>query len=438
MLEFLGDTPILLKISGVFALVILLIRKKQPIGTAMVAGAFLLGLWCRMSLREIFTSMATAMFDSKTLLLSIVVILILILSRSLDALDQMKRLLTSFQGLVNNVRFNLVVFPALIGLLPMPGGAIFSAPMVNELGNDHHLDPEAKSLLNYWFRHVWEFAWPLYPSVLLASSMASVSLWAFVGHAFPITLISISVGYWFLLRKLPIVSSAPKGTANRTQVFSFFKEMIPVTIVIGGALIGNIGITWFRGTIPTLASVPNEVPLILSLLVSILYLWWVNKASGNTIRMILFDKSLIMLIYMIVAIFIFKEMLVDSHAVTDLSDVLAAQQIPLVVLTMLIPFIVGVISGIAVAFIGTSFPVLLSLFQTLNLDSHLILPYLILGFCSGFSGVLFSPLHVCLIFTREYFGADIQRIYRQLWKPITSLLLGSMLYFWMLVFLAGR
>ncbi|PID58211.1 hypothetical protein CSB45_03850 [candidate division KSB3 bacterium] len=139
-MDILWGTPILLKVSLVFVQILLLIRKKFQLGTAMIAGALVLGLWCRMSAGELAYSIATTMLDVKTILLSLVVVLILILSRSLEHLEQMKRLLTSFKGLVSNDRFNLVLFPALIGLLPMPGGAIFSAPMVEELGREHHLN----------------------------------------------------------------------------------------------------------------------------------------------------------------------------------------------------------------------------------------------------------------------------------------------------------
>ena len=112
VMEIIWNTPIIIKIVGVFALVLFLIRRKQQLGTAFLAGAVLLGLWCGMSIGELTGSIATTMLDTKTLLLSTVVVLILILSRSLDTLGQMKRLLNSFQGLVSNVRFNLVVFPA--------------------------------------------------------------------------------------------------------------------------------------------------------------------------------------------------------------------------------------------------------------------------------------------------------------------------------------
>jgi hypothetical protein len=213
--------------------------------------------------------------------------------------------------------------------------------------------------------------------------------------------------------------------------------MIPVILVIIGAISGSICIAWLQKYFPIIGTIPNEVPLIISLLLGILYVWKVNNASIKTIRSILLNRSLFKMIYMIVGIFVFKEVLVDSHAVVDLSHFLADLNIPILLLVVLIPFIAGSISGIAVAFIGTSYPVLLSLFQTMQIESHLILPYLVLAFCTGFAGVLLSPLHVCLIFTREYFHADFRLIYHRMWKPVMALILGGLIYIAVFVALGG-
>ena len=43
----------------------------------------------------------------------------------------------------------------------MPGGAIFSAPLVKGAAEGLDATPGQLSLVNYWFRHVWEVAWPL-------------------------------------------------------------------------------------------------------------------------------------------------------------------------------------------------------------------------------------------------------------------------------------
>jgi integral membrane protein (TIGR00529 family) len=430
-MELFWNIPIILKIAGVFGLILLLIRRKYHLGTALLAGSALLGFWSRMNPTEILASMGAGLVQIKMLMLSAIVVLILILSRSLDKVQQMKRLLSTFQGLIKNAKFNLIVFPALIGLLPMPGGAIFSAPMVDELGNEHHLDAETKSVLNYWFRHIWEFTWPLYPGVLLAASMASISVWTFISRSFPLTVLSLATGYFFLLKNMPVNPASESLTADKDRLRRFVQELVPIIIVIIGAISGSGLLSFFQQYAPAFTAIPTELPLVLSLLLSIVYVWVKNAASGAMIRDIILDQSVVKMIYMICGIYIFKQVLVDSQAVSDLSTFLASQHIPFLLVLIVIPMLVGTIGGIAVAFIGTSFPVLISLFHTLHIEQN-ILPYLILGFSAGFIGVMVSPLHVCLVFTKEYFKADFHGIYRQLWKPLLTLMIGSFLYFLLL------
>jgi hypothetical protein len=66
----------------------------------------------------------------------------------------MTRLLNGFRGLIRDEGLDIIIFPALIGLLPMPGGAIFSAPMVKDIGSRYQLSGSQLSYINYWFRHI--------------------------------------------------------------------------------------------------------------------------------------------------------------------------------------------------------------------------------------------------------------------------------------------
>ncbi len=75
--------------------------------------------------------------------------------------------------------------PALIGMLPMPGGAIFSAPLVDSVDDNDELFSSEKAAVNYWFRHIWEYWWPMYPGVILAVKYSGLSF-GFVGASFPI------------------------------------------------------------------------------------------------------------------------------------------------------------------------------------------------------------------------------------------------------------
>jgi len=185
----------------VFILVLMCIRKKVSMGNAFFIGAISLALLFGLEFTTMFRSAAASVFDPKTLSLAVIVSLILILSSSMEEGGQMKRLLFNFQGLVSSPRLNLAIFPALIGLLPMPGGAVFSAPMVKELGHTTAFGPDRLSYINYWYRHIWEYWWPLYPGVLLTTTLANINLWAFVALMCPLTIVAIICGYLPIKKK---------------------------------------------------------------------------------------------------------------------------------------------------------------------------------------------------------------------------------------------
>jgi len=92
------------------------------------------------------------------------------------------------------------VMSALIGLLPMPGGALFSAPLVGEALSKINASPEHKTALNYWFRHIWEYWWPMYPGVILAIALLNTQTWLYMVFGFPLTLLSVAAGYFFIIR----------------------------------------------------------------------------------------------------------------------------------------------------------------------------------------------------------------------------------------------
>jgi hypothetical protein len=59
--------------------------------------------------------------------------------------------------------------------------------------------------------------------------------------------------------------------------------------------------------------------------------------------------------------------------------------------------------------------------------------YMMLLLCSGFTGVLLSPLHLCLILSNQYFNARMKDVYRQLWLPCGALMVIAILYFGLLL-----
>jgi uncharacterized protein len=430
LMSFLSAIPAVIRIFIVFAVIVVSIRRKLALGNCFSLGAFILGILFAMDPVSIFKSAVIALSDPKTLSLSAVVSLILVLSHSLEAAGQMQRLLDRFQGLIRIPAINIVIFPALIGLLPMPGGAIFSAPMVKNLGCRGQLNAADLSYVNYWFRHIWEYWWPLYPGILLITAIGGLNLWSLVLTALPMTGVAVVAGYWPLRGKLSFSSQQPVS-ANAVVTPSpwpFFKELTPIWMVIVLGIAFGAGLSRLH----LFGNIAKETGLIIALVLSILLVWHTNGVLAATRRKILVNPKLVSLVYMVASILIFKGVLEDSQAVSAVSKELLTWGIPLTVVVVTLPMLVGLVSGITIAFVGTTFPILISLIQA-SPTGHALLPYLILGLVSGFVGVLFSPLHVCLLLSNEYFETTLDRVYRHLLVPCSVMLIAALIYFRILV-----
>lgn len=429
-MTFLYTIPAFVRILIVFALILVGIHRKVLLGHCFCAGAIFLGILFGMGPVAILKSSALALSHPKTLCLAAVVSLILVLSLSLEVTGQMQRLLDNFQGLIRLQAINFVIFPALIGLLPMPGGAIFSAPMVKNIGKDGQLNAAELSYINIWFRHVWEYCWPLYPGVLLVAALGELSLWSLVLAGLPMTLVAVVSGYWPLRDKGFIFGPTPQNAECETHPspWPFFKELAPVwTVVVLGIAIGT-GLDRFD----LFGNVAKETGLIIALILAILMTWQTNGLPMATRRKILADRKLGDMVYMVGSILIFKGILEDSQAVAGVSSELLRLGIPLTIVVVTLPLLVGLVSGITIAFVGTTFPILISLIHA-SPASPVLLPYLILGLVTGFIGVLISPLHVCLLLSNQYFETSMDQVYRHMALPCLAMLLAAFLYFQVLV-----
>jgi hypothetical protein len=428
----LPHVPAIIRLAFIFIFILICIRKKMSLGNAFMTGAIGLGAVFGLGPIEIARGVLSSALYPKTVALALVVSLILIMSDSLEAGGQMKRLLDSFQGMISSPRINLIVFPALIGLLPMPGGAVFSAPMVKEIGGRSGLDPDQLSYINYWFRHIWEYWWPLYPGVLLATTLAEINLLTFVSVMFPLTVASFLFGY-LPVRNINITDTPlAHGERSSPPLAPFLKELVPILIVI----ILGLGIGSLISYAAPSLTIPKETGLIASLCIAIGLIWKKNNFTVSDIRQRVTSPHILNMVYMVAAIFIFKGLMESSHAVSAIHNEFTMLHVPLTAITILLPFLVGTIVGITVAFVGSTFPVLLPLIYGSG-EGQVVMAYIMLALASGFIGVIVSPLHLCLLLSNKYFGANLSAVYRLLLGPCICLFCTSLLWFGVVRWLFG-
>lgn len=401
-----------LKVMFAFAIMLAGMRLKIGLGVSILAGGLVLG-WCfGLGLADWASTGVLALTQEKFLYLTAIVGLILILSGAMEKSGQSRRLMEALSGYLTSPRLRLIFFPALIGLLPMPGGAVFSAPMVKTVSEDMRISNSDRAVVNYWFRHVWELCWPLYPGIILTIALADITILDLISKTWPGTPVMLAVGWFFFLRPgvlgagelMPIPISA--GKSKR----AVFREGLPLLIAIGGAI-------GFESAIASLApALDFELGVVAALFLGVVCVMAQNSQLGvRFLREVLTSKGLWSMILVIVAIFVFKDVMQAAGVVDDMARS-AGGQAALFASAVFLPFFVGMVAGINVAFVGSTFPLLIGVLNMLGMQDQLI-PYLVLATFSGFTGVMVSPIHICFILTCEFFGCDLARTWRKLVLP---------------------
>ncbi|SDL48694.1 hypothetical protein SAMN05660337_3070 [Maridesulfovibrio ferrireducens] len=418
----------LFKILFVFICMLIGIRFKLGVGLSVLIGGFVLALVTDMKMDALLQTVQSAVTDEKTIYLALIVALIMLLSGLLERTGQAGRIMDSLTGYLKSPRLRLVFFPALIGLLPMPGGAIFSAPMIREAAEGLDVTDKDKVVINYWFRHVWELAWPLYPGMLLGAALSGMPVFKFISYTAPGSLACILLGYFFFLR--PSILPLKNGVHDNVEIkpgsaLIAVKEGMPLLLAIGGALC-------FEGVFSLISpNIPFEAGIVVALFLAVICAAFSNSGSFAIICSLLVQKRFISMIFLILCVFIFKDVLGDCGLVGELSR-LAGGEAALIAAAVFVPFLIGFIAGITMAFVGAAMPLVVGLVDSMGITSQLP-AWAMLCMFSGFAGLMASPLHICFLLTCEYFKVDLFSAWKRIVVPSLALLCLGVAYFFVLV-----
>ncbi len=431
-MEWLNQIPALIKILGVLALVVAGLKCKIPLSFSLILGSVFLGIFFQMPVQNFIKATISGIFSLDTFSLAVIVMGILSLSSGMSLGGRLERIVKSFKRLVGESRIALVTFPALIGLLPMPGGAVFSAPMVGAVSENSTLLPHHKTSINYWFRHIWEYWFPLYPGVILALSLTNVPAWKFMLLNLPMTLVALGAGYFIMLRNVSLGDKKHRDYTKQ-NFLGFLNELVPIFLVVFTLLFLGICINVIERNFHFESKLLERAPILVGLILSFSWVVFADKLDWKNVKSIFLKRQIWELGLLVVTIMVFRSILEKSGGVNVLRDELLAYNIPIIALIMALPFITGIITGIAVGFVGTSFPLVITLIATMEAPTEHLASLIFLAYAFGFMGMMLSPVHLCLLLTKDYFKANLVKVYYQYLVPV-SVLTASFALFLFLIY----
>ncbi|MBS3741055.1 MAG: DUF401 family protein [Candidatus Cloacimonetes bacterium] len=375
--------------SFVLAIVIMLMVGRKNLWLGFIIGALLLGIF-NLEASEIIKNIAGTLSDPSILLLATAVGTIAMIGGVLEASGLMTQL---FKHLSMNRKLFLIFGPGLFGMLPMPGGALLSAPLVERAGQD--ISAKEYAGINVWFRHTLILIYPL-GALLVVSKIAKLHLYTAMLYLLPGFFLLTILGYIFLLRHID-------GNLSTTESFNFKKIFMPIGIIAAAPVMHVVLISVFPGIL-------NEIALLIAVLTSIFLAIWLGKLELKMIIPVAKKMKPWKYFLIILGMFIF----LNIFKATDISNMIAKIVFCKTFLIVGIGFILGFITGRTQMPFGILLPIYFTRFQV-NSVSYLTFSVM---FFSIFMGYVISPIHPCISVSLEFFDVDLKDFIKALILPV--------------------
>jgi len=397
----------LIGIIVAFAIIIFLIRKKFNFGLSLILGSLVVGVFSLQEINPIEIPKAIGkaiiydydkqVFDFETIELAFLLTLIYLLAKCMQETGAIKKLIDSLRTIFTKGG-TIGMIPAVYGLMPVPGGALFSAPTIDEEGNKYNLDKNQKNFLNIWFRHIWFSIYPISSAMILLTSekFSNIGIDTLILADIPVFIASILIGYIILKR---FTKNKYKQKEEVKKDYSGLIYLLPPTLpVILYVILQFFGISQIR-------------IFIIGVILSIILVFYLTDKTKEEYVGILKKSLTWKLALAIIGIMIFREMFEVSKANIVLKDVIAGSIFPAISMVVIIPLLLGVLTGYNLGAVALSYPIVLPFFPAdLNFVTLVGLTSVI--FMSSLIGYLISPIHLCNVLSSDYLKTDTTRMYR--------------------------
>jgi len=393
-----------LKLVVVLAAIILALRRRISVGITLLAMGPFTALLYQVGFRPLMEGYGSVAGSAQFFSLTGLVVFVTVLGTLMKEIGYLDRLADACRSLPGGSRTAVVSLPPLIGLMPMPGGSLLSAPLVNSVLSDSKYTPHFKCAANYWFRHQVEFAWPIYAGLVLTEAITGLPIGRVALLQMPLTLFMFAIGFVYFALRI---------TNNATGRPELLKPMRGIAVTIWPVMIAIFLYGLFG------------LELSLSAAAAIIALVVVVRPDRPVLTKALKAGFSVELVVLIFGVLSFQMVLELSGAVQSIPSLAAAWNLPPELIIFLVCFLIGLLTGMVSAYVSLGYTLLAGLlYQPEIVPGHILLAAL-----SGFMGMMVSPAHICLVVTNAYFGSELSRVIRTLAIPLIVLgLLGFLLY----------
>lgn len=403
---------IFLIITVAMLITLFLLRRRQPIGIAILTGGLFIWLCTDPNVTELTGAVTQMLSLPRNYDLVFALYLVICLEIELRKSGCLAGMVEALSRMFSSRRFTLAVMPAFLGLLPSIGGARFSAPIVEEASKGFAAKPEDKAAINFWFRHIFEFSSPLVPGMILACGIAGVKIGDLIVHLGWLTVAAFLLGWIVMVRGLKqtentekVVSAEEAKRHNLDFVLALTPVIANVVLMVAFGLQASVSmVIVVVAMIPVLMAFNRYVSVKEIFIGALDYKMFAN----------------------VICILLFIALLDKTGVLAQLVAAFEASPLPVPVIIGVLSFIIGLLTGISQGHVAIMMPIVAGLSMG---DLDLVGVAMVFGV----AGQMITPTHLCLTITVDYFKSDFFKTLKPvLWAqiPLSALFIVVSYFTW--------
>jgi integral membrane protein (TIGR00529 family) len=374
--DFLSGAKVLVWLGFIISLITILIIARKHLPLALFSGAILLGLFTLPPAALGSTILAT-FTDVSVILLAGAMGVIPMIGGTMKESGQM-------DDLVNNLRIGrkglMALSPAIMGLLPMPGGALLSAPILEKGGVG--VPDDLKVAMNDWFRHLFVMIYPLSSALIASAKITELNLYTAMISLLPTCAFAALLGWFFYIRKV-------RGTITYSKQFSLARLLLPLGIILVAPLIDF-------GLKKIIALPVAEIATMLGVCTAFMVSWLLSPVPLD-LKTIAKKMKPWNFFLIIIGMFVF----LNIFKASSIADLIAGIALPPITLCVIAGFILGIATGRVLLPASIIFPV----YMTTTIVTPVTFAVI---YTSIFFGYMISPVHPCVGVSLEYFHVPLK------------------------------
>jgi len=370
-----------------FAFLGIMVYKRVNLGVTLTFTAILLSL-LSMEFGEIPNVFLETSTNALTISLVSATFGIMLLSQLYKETELVRTMSQDLSHLLRNSKLVVGLLPAVIGLLPVPGGALMSAPLIETEANQLKLKKDMKTYVNVWFRHTIFPVYPMSQVLILTAALTGISLASLIMRQVPVVILMVAVGYLIAFRKVSIIKNDIEKSSVGPNSKSLLTAFSPILTMIFAVAVFRIDVS-------------------IAAFIGVAVLLLITRPSVNTLSMPFRNKAIYGVTLAAYGAMLLRNVTIASGASDFIGNMIARGNINEVVLLLTVPAALGFLVGSPSGGIAISVPMLAG---TLNFTPNAAA----LLYIAAYLGYVGAPIHLCLVLTADYFKCPLGRLYKHL------------------------